>query len=127
MKCNSHYFVPGEKHLCMFCDVPIARLKDGKLSPLGNKAHVLMAKRHGGLYVINCCGDCARRVDFANANVLRAAHKAVMECRKRIAPEGRPLDPKDSPVTGFYRREFSIKDRPKHVRAYKDFVRKNAR
>jgi hypothetical protein len=123
MKLKKDYYVPGSHHVCMFCETPVAALRDGVLRPLGNKAHVLLEKEPEGLYVINCCGDCAKQVDFTSKDNLSAIHKNVLALM--------PLDQraelkKHRPVVGFKRIELSVSDRAKHVRDYQEMRKKHA-
>jgi hypothetical protein len=84
MKLNPNYFVPKTSHVCMFCDTPLAKLNGDRLDSLGNKAHVLFKKSTPGAYIINCCVECAKRVDFADQAVLDQVHENVVKCMKSL-------------------------------------------
>ena len=99
MKLNCEYFKPGVSHVCMFCSTPLALLRDGKFHPLGNKVHVLLRKKSPGAYIINCCIECSKRVDFSQKSVLDAIHLNVVKCMKSLSN----LDPQiESPIIGKY-------------------------
>jgi hypothetical protein len=130
MKLNPAFFVPGEKHVCMFCNVPLAKLEDGKLKPLGNKVCVLLTKTFPGTYIINCCKDCAKRVDFKDQAVLDEIHENVVQCKESIDRLSglteeqilalRPSRNADPPVADFHIVEENIIQRAKNIQTHLD-------
>lgn len=124
MKLRKDYFKADSHHVCMFCETPIGKLKDGEIKPLGNKAHVLLEKEPEGLFVINCCGDCAKSVDFSDPKNLRAIHKNVTNL---MSPLQQEATKHHKPVVGFKRIELSVTERPRHVQDYQEMRKKHAR
>lgn len=78
------YYIAGQKHVCMFCGTTMAALKDGKLKPLGNKAHVYLSKTKEGLYVVNCCKECVKSVNFKDQQLLDIVHENVLQCKLQL-------------------------------------------
>lgn len=89
----------------MFCNTPIARLKDGKLYPLGNKSHILFLKSKPGVYTVNCCASCATILNFNDQALLDEIHQNVLESKRFLAAitgKADSQDPLDKPVAGFH-------------------------
>jgi len=78
------YFKPGSHHVCMICETPIARLKDGVLQPLGNKAHVMLEREPTGIYTINCCKNCAINTNWKDSAILDEVHETVVKCNESL-------------------------------------------
>lgn len=121
MKLNPHYFRPGVSHVCMFCDTPLASLKDGKLYPLGSKTHVVLQKTLPGVYTINCCGACAQTVNFKDQTVLDEIHENVLKSKEfidQVQGTQTQVNPDDKPVAGFYVVESDPSKRTDTLRAH---------
>lgn len=65
------YYQPGVHHVCRFCSTPLAKLKDGKLTTLGTKVHVVMLLKSGTIHRFNCCGQCAKTTNWTEEGVLQ--------------------------------------------------------
>ena len=114
----------------MFCGVPLAKLEDGRMRPLGNKACVLLTKTFPGVYIINCCKDCAKRVDFKDQVVLDEIHENVVQCKDAIDRLSglsdekiaalRPSRNADPPVAEFHVVEEDIMERAKNLQIHLD-------
>jgi len=78
MKYN--YFKDGEYHVCMFCETPLASLRDGRLFPNSSKTHILFKRKNPeGIFSINCCKDCAKTKNFKDPALIADIEKAVQE------------------------------------------------
>lgn len=131
---DPEYYYPKKHHKCMFCGTAIARLRDGKLYPLGNKAHILLEKQTTGLYVINCCGGCAMALNLQDQDILDKIHENVVKCMElqdqlsgltlEQAQANKSARDADSPVVGFHAIETDVRQRPRLLKRYKDYLSK---
>lgn len=78
------YFQPGQKHVCRFCQTPIAKNVDGVLRALGNKAHVQCVLESGTVHRFNCCLECAEKIDWKSGDALQQVWEHDCEIWKNI-------------------------------------------
>lgn len=112
---NKDFFSPTEKHLCRFCGTPIARLVDGKLFPLGNKAHATVTLKSGAFFRFNGCADCIKDLDLKNLAVCDAIYEsepAVERSKDRL--RDRPV------VSDMCAKELS----PSHTANLKELIKR---
>lgn len=67
---NKEFFIPGVKHVCRFCDTPLAKVKNSLLVPLASKAHLTIVTENGIIHRFNCCKQCAKK-DFKGNEILQ--------------------------------------------------------
>ena len=136
MKLRADYFHPGKHHVCMFCQTPIGQLVNGKILPLGNKTHVLLSSSSGGVYVVNCCGDCAAKSDWTNQEFLGIIHDNIVEAKAFIDRlHGRTeaqiaadtaLRATDHPIGEFHVIERNPSSREASIKAFDEYETRKA-
>src|SRR5258705_4941683 len=73
-----NYFKDGEYHICMFCETPLASLRDGKLVSNSAKTHIVFLRDEPkGLFSINCCKDCSKTKNFKDKALIAEIEKAI--------------------------------------------------
>jgi hypothetical protein len=77
------FYIAGVKHECRFCGTPLAKLKEGILFPLANKAHLTIITENGTLHRFNCCKQCAKK-DFKNNPILQEVWESDVDMWKKL-------------------------------------------
>ncbi len=71
---DTTFFIAGEKHICRFCQTPIAQLIEDILIPLPNKGHAYLELASEAYYRFNGCQDCLRLLDFDDEDFIEAIY-----------------------------------------------------
>ena len=134
MELIKNFYIPGVHHKCQFCGRQLAKLSNNRLEPLTVKVHIHLSRADHGLYTINACGGCAKKVDFLNQDILDAIHVNLMDLEAHNAKLNGMDDDyvqalvtdlnNHRPIAGFVFVENSGKDRPKAIKAYKAWAKK---
>lgn len=134
MKFKHDFYKKGEYHVCRICETPIAKVRDGQLVELSNKAHVIVPLDNGSLYRFNACRDCAKDFDATDAAAVKAAWESDLtswaENKTFSKSEYKRLKAQVKPLVGFkHVHENDPKDFDKMQKNLKAFLKdtRNAR